>query len=300
MGAYLLKYKAFEDSNFLWQLDQESYSEDLATYIKTVGSSGIYEPVTKVKYLAYHGAFNNDNGLGTRTGPTIKTDVDTSSSCKSSIGKADYPNAASTCLNTVNATGGQTTFSDAAANIYIPKISVTFGANYGNAAKNVSPMISLAESGNQGGTAYAAWKKEVDSLAYKRATWLDGMAAPETYAMPFYGAGAVPTAGGANYVKWYALTNGYTKYKAAKEEYDAQSNIVLQAKDDVVAATAVWTAASNAASASVANGSAKVLADATALRTTASTGLKAKMDAAVKSYKDYYMATSVGVYGTAG
>jgi len=126
------------------------------------------------------------------------------------------------------------------------------------------------------------------------------MAAPATYAMPHYGAAAIPDAGGANYVKKYAVTNGYVKYKAAKDEYDAQSNIVLQTKDDVVASGLVWTAASNAASASLAAGSAKVLNDATALRTTATSGLKAKMDAAIKSYKDYYMATSAGVYGTAG
>jgi hypothetical protein len=121
---------------------------------------------------------------------------------------------------------------------------------------------------------------------------------PGTYAMPSYGS-SVPATGGANYVKKYALTNGYVNYVAAKAEYDAQSNMVLQLKADVTAAEAVWTAASNAASASVALGTAKVLNDATTLRTTATTGLKAVMDAQVKAYKDFYMATSAGVYGAA-
>lgn len=115
MAAYIAKYKAFEEKNFLWQLDEESYTEDLETYIKATGSSGIYERLTNAKFLAYHGAFNNGNGFGTRSGPTIKLTVNTSSvTCKGSLGKADYPNGAGTCLDTAGVGGGVTTFSDLA------------------------------------------------------------------------------------------------------------------------------------------------------------------------------------------
>lgn len=125
------------------------------------------------------------------------------------------------------------------------------------------------------------------------------MAAPGTYAMPSYG-GLVPATGGTSYVKKYALTNGYVNYLAAKAEYDAQSDMVLQLKDDVAAAVAAVTAATNLASASVAGGSAKALNESTTLRTTATTGLKAVMDAKIKEYKDFYMATATNVYGVAG
>ena len=37
MAAYIVKYKAFEEKNFLWQLDEESYPKNLATYIKATG-----------------------------------------------------------------------------------------------------------------------------------------------------------------------------------------------------------------------------------------------------------------------
>lgn len=74
-------------------------------------------------------------------------------------------------------------------------------------------MINLADSGNLGGSAYGNWKRESDGIAAKRATWLDSMAMPPTYGMPSYG--TVAATGGPQYVKWYALTNGYTMYKAA-------------------------------------------------------------------------------------
>jgi len=115
MTAYLVKYAAFEEANFKWQLDQESYSEDLATYIKSTASSGIYERKTKAKNDAYHGGWNAANGLGTRAGPTIKLTENTSSvACTVTVGKATYPSGVGTCLDNAGTDSGKTTFSELA------------------------------------------------------------------------------------------------------------------------------------------------------------------------------------------
>lgn len=83
------------------------------------------------------------------------------------------------------------------------------------------------------------------------------MNAPTSYAMPSYG--TVAATGGADYLKWYALTNGYDMYKAAKLEYAAQSDIVLQVKDDVANSGLVYDAAATAASSGTVGGTAKDL-----------------------------------------